>query len=201
MSTFPATPITVLAAIDFSETSSLAVQQAVEMARRTKAEEIHFLHVRTANRDEAELEGGRAELEAWIAARVSGVDGVPHTVKIIAHEASGNAADVIVEMASDLLAAVVVVGTHGRKGVQRMLLGSVAEAVVRNAGCPVLVVRPQTHQEPVPRIEPPCRRCVETRTQTAGQDLWCEQHAEKHGRRHTYYNTRLSTWVNQRITL
>jgi nucleotide-binding universal stress UspA family protein len=199
MSTLPATPITILAAIDFSETSSLVVEHALDTARRTKAEEIHFLHVSTTDRDETELEG--AELREWIAARVPGVDGVPHTVKVVAHEASGNPADVIVEMASDLLAAVVVVGTHGRKGLQRMLLGSVAEAVVRKAGCPVLVVRPMMHQEPVPRIEPPCPRCVERRITTGGRELWCEQHAEKHGRRHTYYNTRLSTWVNQRITL
>jgi nucleotide-binding universal stress UspA family protein len=199
MSTLPATPITILAAIDFSETSSLVVEHALDTARRTKAEEIHFLHVRTTDRDETELEG--AELQEWIAARVHGADGVPNTVKVVAHEACGNPADVIVEMASDLLAAAVIVGTHGRKGFQRMLLGSVAEAVVRNAGCPVLVVRPIMHQEPGPRIEPPCPRCVETRITTGGRELWCEQHTEKHGRRHTYYNTRLSTWVNQRITL
>jgi nucleotide-binding universal stress UspA family protein len=201
MSTLPATPTTVLAAIDFSETSSLVVQQTIETARRAIAQEIHFLHVGTSTRDEEELEAARTELQEWLAARLYGPDGVPHTVKVVAHEAGGNPADVIVQMASDLIAAVVVVGTHGRKGVQRMLLGSVAEAVVRNAGCTVLVVRPPAHQELVPRIEAPCPRCVKTRIETAGRDLWCEQHLEKHGRRHTYYNTRLSTWVNQRITL
>jgi nucleotide-binding universal stress UspA family protein len=201
MATLPATPITVLAAVDFSETSTLVVQEAVELARHNKAEEIHFLHVRSTRRDDAAVEGARAELEEWIGARLNGADGVPLTVKVVAHEASGNPADVIVEMASDLLASVVVVGTHGRKGMQRMLLGSVAEAVVRSAGCPVLVVRPIMHHDAIPRIEPPCPRCVETRMTTEGRELWCEQHSEKHGRRHTYYNTRLSTWVNQRITL
>lgn len=201
MSTAPTTPITVLAAIDFSETSSLVVQQTIEAAERANAEETHFLHVRKANRDEAALDGGRAELEEWLAARLTSTDGISHAMKVVAHEASGNPADVIVEMASDLLATLVVVGTHGRKGIQRMFLGSVAEAVVRNAGCPVLVVRSLMHHEPVPRIEPPCHRCIETRSETAGAQLWCEQHTEKHGRRHTYYNTRLSTWVNQRISL
>jgi hypothetical protein len=108
---------------------------------------------------------------------------------------------VIIETASDLLANLVVVGTHGRRGLSRMVLGSVAEAVVRNAGCPVLVVRPQMHEQAVPRIEPPCPRCVEARSKSEGREFWCEQHAEKHGRRHTYYNTRHQTWVNQRITL
>ncbi len=140
MSTLLPTPVSVLAAIDFSEASSLVLQQALDTARRTQAEEIHFLHVQTADGPDQELAGPRTLLEAWVAARLSGAEGVPHTVKVVVHEANGNPADVIVEMASDLLAAVIVVGTHGRKGLQRMLLGSVAEAVVRNAGCPVLVV-------------------------------------------------------------
>jgi universal stress protein family protein len=166
-----------------------------------KAAELHFLHVRTAARDEAELEGARVELEGWLAARLQGADSVPHTVKVVAHEASGNPADLIVETASDLLTRLVVVGTHGRTGLQRMVMGSVAEAVVRNAGCPVLVVRPLMHGPLVPRIEAPCPRCVESRSKSEGREYWCEQHSEKHGRRHTYYDTRQQTWVNQRITL
>jgi nucleotide-binding universal stress UspA family protein len=201
MSTRPTTPIRVLAAIDFSDTSSLVVQHAVEAARQVSASEIHFLHVRTARAHEDEIEGVRAELEEWLAARLQGADGVPHTIKVVAHVATGNPAEVIVETAGDLIATALVVGTHGRKGLQRMVMGSVAEAVVRNAGCSVHVVRPQMHDQAVPHIEPPCRRCVETRAKSGGQELWCEQHAEKHGRRHTYYNTRHATWVNQRISL
>jgi nucleotide-binding universal stress UspA family protein len=195
------TPVRVLAAIDFSESSSLVVQHAVEAAGQMKAGEIHFLHVRRADGDEARVESARAELEAWLAARLQGAEGVPHTVKIVAHEASGNPAELIVETASDLLSQLVVVGTHGRTGLPRMVMGSVAEAVVRSAGCPVLVVRPQMHEQLVPRIEPPCPRCVETRSSSEGREFWCEQHSERHGRRHTYYDTRHQTWVNQRITL
>ena len=201
MSTLPATPTTVLAAIDFSEASDLVVDQALAMARQANAHEIHFLHVRPEPRDEADAEGRHAEFEEWLDARVRNQGAVPYTIKVVAHEASGNPADVIVEMAGELLASVVIVGTHGRKGFQRMVMGSVAESVVRNSGCPVLVVRPQMHHQPAPRIEPPCPRCVERRAQSGGEQLWCEQHGEKHGRRHTYYNTRHATWVNQRITL
>jgi nucleotide-binding universal stress UspA family protein len=201
MSTLPATPTTVLAAIDFSKASDLVVEHALVMARQTNAHELHFLHVRPEPADGADAEGRQREFEEWLDARVRSSGSVPHTVKVVAHEASGNPADVIVEMAGDLLAASVVVGTHGRKGFQRLVMGSVAEAVVRNAGCPVLVVRPQLHEHPAPRIEPPCPRCVERRAATGGEQLWCEQHSEKHGRRHTYYNTRLDSWVSHRITL
>jgi nucleotide-binding universal stress UspA family protein len=201
MSTFPATPTTVLAAIDFSEASDLVVEHALAVARHAYANEIHFLHVRPEPHDEADVRGRQAEFEEWLDARVRACGPVSHSVKVVAHEASGNPADVIVDMAGELLASAVIVGTHGRKGFQRVVMGSVAESVVRNAGCPVLVVRPQTHSQPAARIEPPCPQCVARRAQSAGEQLWCEQHSEKHGRRHTYYNTRLETWVNQRVTL
>jgi nucleotide-binding universal stress UspA family protein len=200
MSTVQTTPISILAAIDYSDTSSLAVQEAVEMARQKNAGQLHFLHVSHLLADDNDgREARRTELLDWLSARLQGAEGVPHTVKVVGHEASGDPARVIVEMANDLVVDVVVVGTHSRKGVQRALMGSVAEWVVRHCGCPVLVVRNKLDQHPVPQIEPPCPRCVEARVTSQGAKLWCEQHSEKHGRRHTYYNTRLSTWVTERM--
>ena len=52
----------------------------------------------------------------------------------------GNAADAILSDAARMRADVIVMGTHGRRGYDRMMLGSVAERVMRNAPCPVLVV-------------------------------------------------------------
>ena len=46
-------------------------------------------------------------------------------------------------MALDEKADMIVVGTHGRSGLPRMLLGSVAERIIRSAPCPVLSVRPR----------------------------------------------------------
>ncbi len=123
MSTLPATPTTVLAAIDFSEASDLVVEHALAMARQSNAQEIHFLHVHPIPWDEAGAEGRQAEFEEWLDARVRDSGSVPYTIKVVAHEASGNPADVIVEMAGDLLASAVIVGTHGRKGFQRMAWG------------------------------------------------------------------------------
>ena len=140
MSTHLITPVTVLAAVDYSETATLVVQHAVAMAREKHAQELHFLHVRPSARDTDDEDAYRRELEEWLAPRIAGPDGVDDGVKVVAHEAFGNPAKVIVEMASDLLASAIVVGTHGRQGVQRMVMGSVAEAVVRRAGCTVSVV-------------------------------------------------------------
>ena len=53
----------------------------------------------------------------------------------------GNAAASIVQYANDHAADLIVMGTHGRKGIAHFLLGSVAERVIREAPCPVFTVR------------------------------------------------------------
>jgi nucleotide-binding universal stress UspA family protein len=58
------------------------------------------------------------------------------------HAVTGSAAQAIVEAASTFDCDLVVMATHGRSGLGRTLLGSVADHVVRRAGCPVLLVRP-----------------------------------------------------------
>jgi hypothetical protein len=71
------------------------------------------------------------------------------------------------------------VGTHERTGVKRLLVGSVAEAVVRKASCPVIVVRPKDYSAHVPpEIEPPCPECLRMQRETAGARLWCERHSQ-----------------------
>ena len=57
---------------------------------------------------------------------------------------TGTPATAITKAAKDWPADLIVIGSHGRSGMQRALLGSVAEGVMRNASCPVLVVRAQS---------------------------------------------------------
>lgn len=52
----------------------------------------------------------------------------------------GKAAPIILDCASDWKPGLVILGTHGRRGIDRLVFGSVAEAVVRQAGCPVETV-------------------------------------------------------------
>jgi nucleotide-binding universal stress UspA family protein len=62
----------------------------------------------------------------------------------------GEAATAIVRQAEHMQADMIVIGTHGRSGLSHMLLGSVAEKVVRAASCPVLTIRPETFQFELP---------------------------------------------------
>jgi nucleotide-binding universal stress UspA family protein len=62
----------------------------------------------------------------------------------------GQAATTIAGQAKNIQADMIVIGTHGRSGLPHMLLGSVAEKVVRTASCPVLTVRPEAFQFEMP---------------------------------------------------
>ena len=109
----------------------------------------------------------------------------PHTE---VHTAVGAPADEIVWLAAHLDADLIVIGTHGRRGLKRVLLGSIAEKVVRLAGSPVHVVREKSHEATwkVPEIEPVCPECASVRASSAGKNLWCERHSERHARAHVY---------------
>lgn len=57
--------------------------------------------------------------------------------------AEGDVHDEIIRKAGDMKAGLIVMGTHGRRGLNRLLLGSVAESVARRAHCAVLLIRPE----------------------------------------------------------
>jgi nucleotide-binding universal stress UspA family protein len=119
-------------------------------------------------------------------AKLPGSAGQP-PIRVFGHVLIDTPSFALTRLASQLEADLLVIGTHGLNGVARWLLGSVAEGVVRHATCPVLVIPPKPEALAVPAIEPPCPRCVEARRTSAGAELWCEHHRERHGRRHTYH--------------
>jgi nucleotide-binding universal stress UspA family protein len=189
--------LSILAAIDFSDAATLVVQEALDAAWRRGAQELHFLHVHHGDQNPEQRRVRSAELLEWLGARLGAGAGSTH---LVAHELQGDPAHLIVDLARDLAVDLVIVGTHGRPRLERFFLGSVASSVVRDAPCPVLVVRPKLAVS-TPEIAPACPDCLAARARSRGAELWCEQHREKHGRRHTYYDPRASTWSTQRITI
>ncbi|HEX4337251.1 MAG TPA: universal stress protein [Polyangiaceae bacterium] len=200
-----AKPFTILVGVDYSEASALALERAMTEAAIRRPSRLHVVHVMPATQRPASTPGGSKlspiderrnhefgeELRRFIgsvAAPTSSPDG-DLVEQVTAHIRFAGPADSIAQLASDLEANLVVVGTHGHRGLSRLLLGSVAAGVVRLAPCPVLVVRPvgAPDASKIPDIEPPCPRCVETRRATDGRELWCEEHRHHHDRRHTYH--------------
>ncbi len=201
-------PYRIVVGIDYSTTSDLALSRAFEIAAGIPNSEIHAVHVVMMTVDSVDLASVASgltvpeaftRLDEYLAKRVSEWEKVSgrKLEECVPHVRLHAPSSELAQIASDLEASLLVVGTHGRRGVERFLLGSVAEKVLRLAPCSVLVVRPETEEAPVPQIEPPCPRCVETRFATQGREFWCEQHSERHGQRHTYhYESRVGQPTN-----
>lgn len=141
----------VLAPTDFSDNSLPAVRYAAELAEKFGAELV-LLHIvqdlalvlpdavmptPVMAPDLGELTGSARASLAKLAADLN-LDRLNPRVEVRV----GTPVTVIEEAARDLKADLICVGTHGRTGLAHLLLGSVAERVVRHAPCPVLVVRP-----------------------------------------------------------
>ena len=71
---------------------------------------------------------------------------IPSGVKVETIARAGSATAEILDVAEKLLADIIVLSTHGYTGLKHVLLGSVAEHVVRHSPCPVLVVREKEHE-------------------------------------------------------
>jgi nucleotide-binding universal stress UspA family protein len=128
----------ILAPTDFSVRSLTALEHAEDLARAFGAELI-VVHVEEVTPSElVELTNGVAEREV---ARV-----VKHLLadhmRACGLVRAGVPAAEILKVAEEEKVDLIVMGTHGRKGLQHLLLGSVAERIVRAARCPVLTVRP-----------------------------------------------------------
>jgi nucleotide-binding universal stress UspA family protein len=70
-------------------------------------------------------------------------DTVKQVPKVRYHIRNGDPFEAILEAAADCMTDLIVLATHGRTGVKRLVIGNVAEKVVRHAPCPVLTVKPQ----------------------------------------------------------
>lgn len=134
---------------DFSEPATLAERQAVRLALALGAEVV-LLHVAAEAalwRESVFTADLRSVFEAqrkWaqeaLAQRAVALANEGVTARDVVKV--GAAWSEIVRFATDEHADMIVMGTQGRTGLERLLLGSVAERVVRHAPCPVLTVRP-----------------------------------------------------------
>jgi nucleotide-binding universal stress UspA family protein len=209
---------TIVVGVDYSEVSGLALAEAVTLARSHERSHIHLVHsipgmpavgpasgtpdLTTAGpvlqaqvgQDSLDIARDTQVFVEKVLRKLEQQDAErppSPTPRFTTHIRRTDPARAIVELAADLGANLVVVGTHGRTGLARFLLGSVAEGVVRSAPCPVLVVRAVGAESATdaPKIEPLCAQCLEVRRASAGAELWCARHQEHHARAHTYHFT------------
>ena len=147
----------ILIATDFSQTSEQALEYALSFARAYDAK-LYLLHVLVMDNVTARELGEALREKLYREAR----DKMDRTLQLgrfvgVPHEAiveEGSLWPVISAQIEKNQIDLVVIGTHGAKTVERMLLGSSAEQVFRQAKIPVLTVGPKILQEPLYGIEP-----------------------------------------------
>ena len=134
---------------DFSEGSAQALQYAVDMSKRygaklhvvhiiydiTKATGWYVPHVSTDKMYQEIQEGAKKELDRFAVKELAEVKDVERTV------ITGVPHEEVINFAKKHKIDLIIMGTHGRKGIDRILFGSTAAQIVRFAPCPVLTVR------------------------------------------------------------
>ena len=139
----------ILCAVDLSEHSKVVAQYATTLAKATGAEVVVVytapslsqyvgFHVppNTIENFVGEIvTGAEKSMETFVNENFPGINAKGQVL-------IGYAAEEIINRAEDEQANMIIMGTHGRKGIDRILFGSVAEKVVKNAKQPVLTIRP-----------------------------------------------------------
>ena len=150
----------ILVPTDFSDFSRPAMQYGYDIAARFGAE-LHLLHIVP---DPAMLvpEAAAFSVETMQAQSESLVkeaetmlkklppDGWENDKPVVREVRVGAAFMEIIDYARENSIDLIVIGTHGRSGLMHILMGSVAERIVRKAPCPVLTVKPEGHQFVMP---------------------------------------------------
>jgi len=161
----------ILAAIDGSETSARVFDAALQLARESGAElqPLYVVDVPTMVydapgydpgivRDAFLEEGKRLADNALARMKHDNVHGTPRIIETNLVDGDYDVVHCILHAAADLKADLVVMGTHGRRGVRRLVLGSVAERFLRMAQCPVLMISmhgaPEVATDTIARAEP-----------------------------------------------
>lgn len=142
----------ILVPVDGSATASRGLQEAARLARLTGAC-LRLIHVLDAGDHGNGFETAAAYVDTILPrmlrdgrrildeARASVDDGAPHVSTLLLDKGVERLADVVVAQARAWHADLIVVGSHGRRGWDRLTMGSDAEQIVRCSPVPVLVVR------------------------------------------------------------
>ncbi len=140
----------IMVPIDFSENSPKVLQAAIDVAEKFGAHlSIVFVvqsfedysgffvpHMPISQFEDEMVQGAEKKMESFLAENLK--SDLPHSTTVI----KGDVAEEIIEYAAKNDIAMIVMGTHGYKGLEKVLFGSVAEKVVKTSPCPVLTINP-----------------------------------------------------------
>jgi nucleotide-binding universal stress UspA family protein len=139
----------ILCAVDLSQHSPLVAEYAVTVAKAFNAD-ITVVYAAPALTQYVGFHVPPSSIENFVGEIVSGAEQTMQDfvaenfngVKTAGKVVNGYAAEEILRLAEEIKADLIVMGTHGRKGIDRILFGSVAEKVVKGSSIPVMTIRP-----------------------------------------------------------
>ena len=140
----------IMVPVDFSENSTKILKSALFFANKCSAtitivyvlqsfedyEGFFIPHMPVAQFENEMLENAKTKMNSFI--RENLAPETPHETRVL----SGDIAEELLNYAEKNAIDLIVMGTHGYKGVEKILFGSVAAQVVKNAPCPVMVINP-----------------------------------------------------------
>jgi nucleotide-binding universal stress UspA family protein len=161
-------PFHIVVGTDLSALGDRAVIEAVRVCHGYAPSELHVVSVADDQIVAIRLPGQEAvqntkEAEAFLCRHVGALvdqyvasTGAIMLEKVAVYVTTGAPAECIVTLAESVDADLIVIGTHGKSGLKRLVLGSVAEEVVRRAPCGVFVIRPRDFIDgnKVPDVQP-----------------------------------------------
>jgi nucleotide-binding universal stress UspA family protein len=156
MSTTEATQENAVVGVEFDDSGDDAIMEALRWMHGTPHRVLHAVHVL----DPSSVKD--TPVKPALVAKEEALARIPQVLanwiqqiatkhklaceRLQTHVRIGKAAETVLQVAIDYDADLIIVGTHGRRGLDRFLLGSVAEKLVRGAHCPVLIARPKDYR-------------------------------------------------------
>jgi nucleotide-binding universal stress UspA family protein len=147
----------VVVAYDFSEHGRAVLDRALALVARAPFHVLHFITVLDPKTGIASIPPtGRVDYQYADRAHDELTDAITRAfqtlesaaeIQFFVHARIGSPAEEILGLAKEVGADLIFIGTHGHTGLKHLVMGSVAERVVREAGCPVMVVRPKSYPE------------------------------------------------------
>lgn len=158
----------IVVGIDFGPSGDEAFKMAIELGREIPNAELHLTAVvversesPSASRiaaDERLAEEAVKKLSEYTEGKRAGYDGLAFSRPVVQHVRIGDPAEALHQVAVDVDASLIIVGTRGTRGLARLVLGSTSERLVKLAKLPVLVARTKDFsglEKSVTRPEPP----------------------------------------------
>ncbi len=177
----PDSSTTIVVGFDFSDPAHLALDAAFAWAAMHSTADIHAIAVLDETKRDATYQQADAFRDEVAAVLTTMVETHPAPgITAYPHARIGAPAECILNLAGEVRADLICVGSHGVTGLPRLVLGSVSETVLRGADCPVLAMRPTSYPaqtEPELSPEPPCPECVKAQLADDDADARCEVHA------------------------